>query len=300
METILLTGATGFLGSHLLEGLLKENYNVVIIKRTFSNTWRISHQLHKVKSHDIDVVPLESVFKENQIDVVMHAATQYGKTGNDTAAIIESNILLPVKLIELSVVHGASCFINTDSFFNSSTLKYKYLGEYSLSKKHLLEWLTLFSDKIQVINLKLEHLYGPKDSDTKFITWFIKECIKNGPELKLTKGEQKRDFIYISDAVNAFLLTLKKRKMISAFYEFELGTGDDISIRDFTVMAKKAVSRVSGTESGIYLNFGATPYREGEFMESKADNSALTQLGWTCKVSLEEGLEKTIKDILCT
>ena len=44
-----------------------------------------------------------------------------------------------------------------------------------------------------------------QDSNDKFVTWLAKECIKNEPELKLTKGEQKRDFIYVSDATNAFL-----------------------------------------------------------------------------------------------
>ena len=49
VKNILLTGATGFIGSHLLEKLLKESYNVIVLKRSFSDTWRIKHLLIKVK-----------------------------------------------------------------------------------------------------------------------------------------------------------------------------------------------------------------------------------------------------------
>lgn len=54
LKTILLTGATGFLGSHLLEALLKQHYNVVILKRSTSNAWRIQHLLDQVISYDVD------------------------------------------------------------------------------------------------------------------------------------------------------------------------------------------------------------------------------------------------------
>jgi nucleoside-diphosphate-sugar epimerase len=205
---------------------------------------------------------------------------------------------LPVKLLDLSLSHGTSSFFNTDSFFNTTNLNYKYLGSYSLSKKQLIEWLKLLSDKIQIVNLKLEHLYGPKDSNNKFVMWLINECIKNTPGLKLTEGNQKRDFIYVSDAVNAFLLTLKKRKLLSNYSEFEVGTGEGIDIRDFAVNVKNAVSEVSGKEVNTFLDFGAIPYTEGEIMESKADSSALRQLGWKYSVNLKDGLEKTIKGIL--
>lgn len=298
METILLTGATGFLGSHLLESLLKEGYNVIILKRSFSDTWRIKHLLHKVILYDINIIPLDTIFKEHRVDVVMHTATTYRKKGNDNAAIIESNLLLPVKLIDLSISHNTKTFINTDSFFNSENINYQYLGCYSLSKKQLVEWLKLLSDKIQILNLKLEHLYGPKDSANKFVMWLINECINNPPELKLTKGEQKRDFIYVSDAVSAFLLTLKKRKELSNYSEFEVGTGKGTTIRDFAINVKKSVSAATGKGINTIFNFGAIPYSAGEIMESKADNSALKQLGWKYNILLNDGIEKTVKERL--
>ena len=70
MDTVLLTGATGFLGSHLLRGLLnKTDCNIVILKRSFSNIDRIVEftDVKRIKSYDIDCVDLETVFTENDI-----------------------------------------------------------------------------------------------------------------------------------------------------------------------------------------------------------------------------------------
>jgi len=78
-KTILLTGPTGFLGSHLLQALLNEGYKVIILKRSFSDTWRINHLLDNLKSYDINKTPLEKPFEENKIDIIIHTATNYGR-----------------------------------------------------------------------------------------------------------------------------------------------------------------------------------------------------------------------------
>ncbi len=298
METVLLTGATGFLGSHLLEGLVRDNYNVIILKRSFSDTRRIGHILDKVRTYDVDKGSLENVFDENKIDAVIHTATTYGKKGNGLTSIIESNLLLPVSLLELSISHKTPAFVNTDSFFNTTDLSYKHLAPYSLSKKQLVEWLKTVSGKIQIVKMQLAHVYGPGDSNDKFVTWLAKECIKNEPELKLTKGEQKRDFIYVSDATNAFLLALKEKGSLPDYTEFGVGTGEMNILRDFAIKVKETVSAVSGKEIGTSLNFGALPYSKGEIMESRADNAALKQLGWSPAVTLKDGLKITIKEVI--
>jgi nucleoside-diphosphate-sugar epimerase len=298
METVLLTGATGFLGSHLLESLVRGNYKVIILKRSFSNTWRIGHLLRNIKAYDINTVTLEHIFRENKVDVIIHAATTYGRRGEANATIAESNILLPLRLLDLSMSYHIATFINTDSYFNIPSLHHKYLSCYSLSKHQLIEWLKLLSDKIQVINLKLEHIYGPKDSHDKFVMWLIQGCIHNEAKIALTEGHQTRDFIYVSDVVNAFLLVMKRRGSLPGYSEFEVGTGESIAIRDFAKTVKSTVSEVLNREVGTFLDFGANPSRKGEIMESKADISALTDIGWNCKVSLQDGLQKTIKSFL--
>ena len=81
-KKILLTGATGFLGSHLLSALLANGHNVVVIKRSTSNLERISKYVSTIKMYDIDTVDLEKIFKIELVDVV-HAATNYSRQKQD-------------------------------------------------------------------------------------------------------------------------------------------------------------------------------------------------------------------------
>lgn len=77
---VLVTGATGFLGSHLVKVLLKQEHEVIILKRSFSNTWRINDVLSKLISFDLDLCDLELPFKQvKNINAIIHTATCYGR-----------------------------------------------------------------------------------------------------------------------------------------------------------------------------------------------------------------------------
>ena len=79
MKTILLTGATGFIGSHLLEYLVRKGYEIVVLKRSTSDISRISKIINDVHTYDVDKTPIELAFKNHKIEVVMNLATSYGK-----------------------------------------------------------------------------------------------------------------------------------------------------------------------------------------------------------------------------
>ncbi|MCX5718347.1 MAG: NAD-dependent epimerase/dehydratase family protein, partial [Nitrospirae bacterium] len=115
---ILLTGATGFIGSHVLKRGLSENYEIIITKRSTSNVKRIKDVLDKVKYYDVDTVPLSKIFDENKIDLVIHCATDYKKNQNyeDILGLIEANITFPSQILEQMHIHNVPYFINTGSF----------------------------------------------------------------------------------------------------------------------------------------------------------------------------------------
>ena len=72
---VLLSGATGFLGSHLLHALLKVEHNVIIVKRSFSDTWRIKRHINDISCYDLDKVSLKDPFQlHGKIDAVIHQA----------------------------------------------------------------------------------------------------------------------------------------------------------------------------------------------------------------------------------
>jgi CDP-paratose synthetase len=283
---VLVTGATGYLGSNLVRKFFERGFEVVIIKRSFSNTQRIKDILPYLTFYDIDKCNLEDSFRnEVRFDAVIHTATCYGRKNESFNTIFETNICFPIKLLELASRYHVTMFLNTDTILN------KDINAYALSKNQFVDWGEIYaqSHKIKFINIKLEHFYGPGDDDSKFTTYIIKNCMNNTCEINLTAGEQKRDFIYIDDVVSAYLVILKamiyKKDDIS---EFELGSGMTISIRDFVQLVHKI------TGSKTVLNFGFLPYRQNEKMESKANIQSLYLLGWECKTSLTEGLKKTI------
>lgn len=132
-------------------------------------------------------------------------------------------------------------------------------------------------------------MYGPKDDSTKFIPFVIEKMLKNEKQIDLTKGEQKRDFIYVEDVVRAYLTLVKTiDKLDKKYYHIEVGTGKPTTIKDIVLLIKML------TNSDIKLNFGTLPYRKNELMYSSANIDFIKKLGWEPKVSLEEGLKETI------
>ena len=283
-KTILLTGGTGYLGSNLLKRLVGSGYKVILLKRSSSNLIRIKKYTNKVTSYDIDQVPLETVFLENTVDIILHCATDYGRRDPDPLRMIEANLVLPVKLIELGKNYQVNCFINTDTALDKS------VSHYSLSKKQFRDWLSTYKKELICINVAIEHFYGPGDDETKFVTYIVRNLIKNADRIDLTKGEQERDFLYIDDAVDAFVKIIEYSDTLdTGFYEFEIGSSNPVSIREFVMLAKQ----LSGNDHTI-LNFGALPYREHEVMNSTVNSTAIARLGWKCRVTVKDGLKKMI------
>lgn len=292
---VLLTGATGFLGSHLLKALVSKGYEVVVLKRSTSDMWRLKGFENAFKSYDIDRVPLQTAFEEQPIDIVIHTACAYGKKGESMQEILETNLMFGIKLLNTSISFNSKSFFNTSTFFNIGALSYKYLNYYALSKKQFEEWLQVASDKIQVINLKLEHMFGEQDGNDKFTTWILNELKQQKPTIPLTAGTQKRDFIYIDDVVSAYLTCLKQAIQLKAFNDIEVGTGVLTPVKTFVTLVKNTLEKLKGSPIETQLNFGALPYREGEIMEPQVDNSVLCSLGWQPKRTLEENIERFVR-----
>ena len=292
---VLLTGATGFLGSHLLKALINKGYEVVVLKRSTSDMWRLKGFENTFKSYDIDLVPLQTAFEEQSIDIVIHTACAYGKKGESMQEILETNLMFGIKLLNTSISFNSKSFFNTGTFFNIGALSYKYLNYYALSKKQFEEWLQVASDKIQVINLKLEHMFGEQDGNDKFTTWILNELKQEKPTIPLTAGTQKRDFIYIDDVVSAYLTCLEQVPQLKNFNDIEVGTGVLTPVKTFVTLVKSTLEKLKGSPIETQLNFGALPYREGEIMEPQVDNSVLCSLGWQPKRTLEENIERFVK-----
>jgi len=290
-KTILLTGATGFLGSHLLESFMQAGYEVVVLKRSKSDLWRIKHLCHQLKLYNIDEISPESIFSENKIDFVVHTATSYGRKNESIPEIIQTNLIFGLALLDAAIKNNVKCFVNTD------TLLPKDINAYALSKNQFAAWLELESKKIQVINLKIEHMYGPKDDIKKLVPWVISQLKLNVPSISLTPGNQLRDFVHIDDVVSAFITSIEQLSKLDNFNEFEVGTGLSIPVRQFIEHVKLSFENHNG-RSDTKLDFGKQPYRSGEPMHIKVNNQNLIKLGWSPKTSYVEGINNLMTHII--
>lgn len=298
MKTVLLTGATGFLGSHMLELLLQSGYNVIVTKRSTSDVWRIEHLLSKVQSYDIDTDSIETVFASNKIDAVIHLATLYRKfnNGKEVAEMVSSNITFPIELLEVGLRHGLKAFINTGTFFEydcshlpvdeSSSLSAFNL--YAKTKTAFESMLQTYSDKLLINTFRLFSPYGEKDNQ-KLIPLIINRAL-SGNKLELSEGFQKLDFIYAKDVVAAYLAAIKRFEISDVKNEyqiFNLGSGITLSVRDvLSVVEQSAGVKIDvtwGEKSAADI-----PVAYANISKAKA------VLGWEPHYSIQQGICNTL------
>lgn len=286
---ILLTGGSGFLGSALATQLDKLGHQVALLLRPASRLDRLS-----VKESSFEIgrytsnAEVTSFVQRAYPDVVIHTACTYGRQGESIVQLVDTNIRFGLSIIDslLSKEYPIT-------FINIGTVLDPQVSTYALTKRQFSDLGRLIAmqspEKLRFINVLLQHMYGPGDDPTKFTSKIVQACCQNHPELKLTLGEQRRDFIYIDDVVSALMLLVEKHEQFPAYKDIDLGSGYAPTLKTFV----ESVHRL--TTSDTKLNFGAIPYRLNEVMFSQADISELQALGWQPRFDLETGLKQTIE-----
>jgi CDP-paratose synthetase len=151
--------------------------------------------------------------------------------------------------------------------------------------------LKFFSKDLVCVNASLSQFYGPLDNPTRFCAKIIRNLLGNIKHIDLTLGEQKRDFVYINDIVDAIiLLATYFLEKTPGYYPYEIGTGVNTRLRDFVYLVKQIIGNTV-----TQLNFGALPYRDDEVFMYQLDLEPIFSLGWKPKLDLISGLTETIK-----
>lgn len=283
-KTILITGGTGYLGSNIIKKI-HDKFKIICLYRDKKKLKVFSEKIRgNVLFFSYKKIKIDLLLEKYKVDIVFHCATNYGKESDDEN-IIESNLLLPLRFLRAAIRNK-----NVNFFINTDTILDKRINSYSLSKKQFRDWLLKYSSEINAINIKFEHFYGPKDDKSKFINMIVDQLKNNVEKIDLTMGFQKRDFIYIDDAVDAVEIILENLKNLNNKFDIEIGTGNLYTIRH-VVEKIKSLSSNSTTK----LNFGALKYRNNEIMVTKINNNLVKRLGWRPKFNLKEGLLKTIE-----
>ena len=233
---------------------------------------------------------LAAAAAQGPLHAVVHLATAYGHDGT-LADVVESNLLLPARLLDLCRTAGCSQFINADTFFGKPQFDYPHLPAYIRAKRDLIGWAGLAcaaQPRLHFSNLRLEHVYGEGDGPRKFVPDLIARLQRHQPDIALTPGDQTRDFVYVGDVAQAFACLLDHGDSLPVgVTEYEVGRGIPATLRELVETARKV------TASPSRLDFGALPHRPGEIMASAADTRRLAALGWQPATALEDGLLRT-------
>lgn len=286
---ILLTGATGFLGSALALHWLNAGHDVALLLRPTSTTKRLQGlETSFTIGRDTTDRGLAAFVKDTKPEVVVHTACAYGRQGETSVQLLDTNLRLGLVISEaLAALGQPVSFINTGSALPPN------VSHYAISKQQFSQWGRLFAaqsnGRLKFINVLLQQMYGPGDDPSKFAMTVLYACRRNDPELRLTSGEQTRDCIYLDDAVSAYDTLLTQHHELDAALDIEVGTGVAPTIRQFVETAHRLI------ESQTKLLFGAVPYRPNEAMHCVADIRRMTQLGWTPAFDISAGLRKTIE-----
>ena len=276
---LLITGATGFLGRNLTAQLVDNGFSVEV---TINKSPLDPELLSSVTQTSIEHALEKLVACE--YDGIIHCATSYGRDG-EINKVIESNLALPLRLLDKTNFEH-TFFINIDSFFNKNVSHYYSLPHYSLTKKSLLTWLEYYSQHGLIVNMRLEHLYGHGDSQEKFVSKAIQEIgIQQNKAFNMTTGDQKRDFVYVTDVAAAIVTLLKNIKVLdTTFHEYEIGTSEKVSIKEFT----QEIKRQAGSKT--QLMFGMIPQNQGDIQESVASTKFSDQFNWKPEIDYIEGI----------
>jgi UDP-glucose 4-epimerase len=287
-ETLLITGATGFIGRQICRQLLKLDVPVYGLSRSAANE-TVEAGVKPVAA-DVTVQPaVQAAFDEVRPTCVLHLA----------AAGVNHPFLPEAEAAQVNVngtrhVLQASQAVQVRRFIQVGTC-YESAGEpgqaspYAASKLEAWQWWRTFISTQTQMNsaaLRLFHVYGPEQPKTGLIAAAIDAALR-GKRFEMTPGEQQRDFVFIDDVVEALLMALTTPLTRAGTYE--VGTGSSCSVR-------AVVQRIFEIADGAgEVVVGAWPYRSHEIMCLVADPRPIAQdLGWQAHTNLDAGLTATI------
>lgn len=301
-KKILITGFHSYIGQCLIEKLLERKNHIICTKSPQSKDTAADRELvKKIDMVKMDITNLDSVravVNASQADIIFHLAA-YTNADRDVNildqcmrvnALGTSNLLQALKdttYQRIVNISSTEVYGNIDVPFQEDQLPHP-ISPYGISKltaEHVCNFYHGMYNS-PIVNLRLAMSYGIRQPQHKLLPFLIKYCVEK-KELKLTEGLQTRDFVYVSDVVDAMLRAAIKPTAIGE--TFNVGTGIETPIRDLVMMVKKYVG-----QSGK-ITFGAMPTKQGEIMKMKVSyDKAKRVLGWKPKVDLEIGLKKMI------
>lgn len=287
MKTILVTGYSGFIGSHLVNSL-KRNYKIIGLSRKKPKNSSITHITSDIRKTRVKDIP-------KKVDAIIHLAalTDVMYCQSNPTKCFDINVNGTQNLLEIAKkINAKFCYVSSQHVYgNPKRLPMKENdiinpgNIYSASKAAAEILCKSYSSSfgMHVSILRLFSVYGPQSPNHLVTTRLILQLLKGN---KFTVGNlsPKRDFIYINDVVIAVEIILKKSQSSNIY---NIGTGRSFSILEITKILQKISNKKMAIKSIKSLS------RKSDVPNVIADNSKIKKLGWKQQTKFIDGLKKT-------
>lgn len=305
MSKVFVTGGAGFIGSNIVEALLRQGYDVVAYDNLITGKKENISEFEGNENFRFvegDILEYDKLLKEmTGASYVLHQAAlpSVARSVADPATTnrinVEGtiNVLLAAKeagVEKVVIASSSSIYGDTPELPKREDMPYNPLSPYAVTKVTKELYANVFSElyDISTICLRYFNVYGPKqDPKSEYaavIPKFITSALEGKPLTIYGDGRQTRDFTFVEDVVQANLLAMKS----SAEGNYNIACGRNISIRE---LAEKILKLTSSNSQIIHME-----PRPGDVRHSLADiNKAKKELGYNPKYNLDEGLVKTIE-----
>lgn len=308
-KRILVTGADGFIGSHLVESLIDLGCKVkgFCYYNSF-NSWGWLDTLPKDKLEKIevflgDIRDLTSVNSAaEKIDIIMHLAALISipYSYQSPESYLETNIKGTLNILQASRTHRTERILITSTSEVYGTAQYLPIDEnhptqgqspYSATKigadRITESFFKSFNMPITIV--RPFNTYGPRQSARAVIPSIIIQLLSGSDRIKLGSLFPRRDFNYVKDVCNGFIEIAQSEK--TAGHEINIASGQDISIKE---LAEKIIEKIN-PEAKIIEDMQRIRPEKSEVIRLQGSNKKIKRLtAWTPKYTLEQGLKETL------
>jgi len=299
LESVAVTGASGFIGTHLVRALVEGGCRPVMLTRSTAKA--LATHDHALECARIDLADRDSI-RETLSRVspatILHLAGTRGHHDPRGASVacMEGNLDTTVRLLDAAmntrirrlVIIGSAEEYGNQRGPLDETMPLLASSDYGISKvkatSHALEMHQTRGCPVVVV--RPFSVYGPRQPSNMFVAEAIESAVNNIP-FAMSRGDQKRDLIFIDDVVRGLIAAACAPGVEGQV--INLGTGRAHRLRDVA----ERIWQMTGSQAALLI--GSRPAREEELYDTWADNSlARRLLDWAPTVDLEIGLKLTI------